>query len=139
MTSLLKYKGYLAKVEFDADEKVLRGEVLGTRDVVTFQADGAADVEREFRGSVDDYLAFCKERGERPEKPASGQFVARIDPALHRELQTLAEARGRSLNSVVALFLRREADRATAEAASATRSTKAATPRRATARQARVA
>ncbi|HLL89595.1 MAG TPA: type II toxin-antitoxin system HicB family antitoxin, partial [Tepidisphaeraceae bacterium] len=80
MTSLLKYKGYLAKVEFDADEKVLRGEVLGTRDVVTFQADGAADVEREFRGSVDDYLAFCKERGERPEKPASGQFVARIDP-----------------------------------------------------------
>jgi HicB family len=28
-----------------------------------------------FESSIDDYLAFCKQRGEEPNKPFSGQFV----------------------------------------------------------------
>jgi predicted HicB family RNase H-like nuclease len=36
---VVRYKNHLGKVEFDADAKVLHGEVVGIRDVVTFQAD----------------------------------------------------------------------------------------------------
>jgi len=35
---------------------------------------------------VDDYLDFCRERGEPPEKAVSGRFVLRVSPELHRQL-----------------------------------------------------
>jgi hypothetical protein len=49
----------------------------------------------------DDYLAFCKERGEVPEKPFSGQFVTRISPELHRQVNVAAALSGKSLNAWV--------------------------------------
>jgi len=64
--SKLKYKGYRGEVEFDAEAGILHGEVIGIRDVVTFQCTSADQTERAFRDSVDDYLAFCRERRERP-------------------------------------------------------------------------
>ncbi len=42
----MTYKGYIAKIEFDEGAKVLHGEVAGIRDVITFQADSAASIER---------------------------------------------------------------------------------------------
>jgi predicted HicB family RNase H-like nuclease len=102
---MMQYKGYLGKVEFDPDAKLLHGEVIGIRDVVTFQGRSVADVERAFRESVDDYLAFCKSRGEAPEKPYSGQLVLRIDADLHRKASMLAAAEGMSLNAWIATSL----------------------------------
>jgi predicted HicB family RNase H-like nuclease len=106
---MMIHKGYIGKVEFDADARVLHGEVVGIRDVVTFRADDVAGIEKAFRDSVDDYLAFCKERGEDPEKPASGKFVVRTDPELHRKLSAIAEATDKSLNALVTEYLSREA------------------------------
>jgi len=65
----MRYKGYAGHVLFDADASILHGEVLGIGDVVTFQGDSVAEVEKAFRDSVDDYLAFCMGRGQPPEKP----------------------------------------------------------------------
>lgn len=98
---MMQYKGYSGKVEFDAEAGILHGEVLGIRDVVTFQGKSVAEVEEAFRESVDDYLTFCKQRGEQPDKPCSGQFVVRINSELHRKASILAEAEGQSLNSIV--------------------------------------
>ncbi len=39
-----------------------------------------------FHDSVDDYLTFCAERGEEPEKPYSGKFVVRVEPELHKNI-----------------------------------------------------
>jgi hypothetical protein len=44
----MTYKGYEAIVEFDEDAKVLAGEVINTRDVITFQADAADQMNRRF-------------------------------------------------------------------------------------------
>ena len=96
---MLRYKGYYASVEFDADGGVLHGEVMNTRDVITFQADNAENVVSEFHASVDDYLEFCAERGEKPEKPLSGKFLVRATPELHKRLHIAASASGMSLNS----------------------------------------
>jgi hypothetical protein len=62
-------------------------------------------------GSVEDYLAFCKARGEDPEKPFSGQFVVRAEPSLHRAMFCAAKRAGMSLNKWVTSTLERSVSR----------------------------
>ena len=97
---MLEYKGYVGTVE--ADEGTFVGRVIGLRDVITFEGASYAEVERAFRESIDDYLAFCAERGEAPDRPYSGKIPLRIDPELHRRAVTRAEAEGLSLNQWIA-------------------------------------
>ncbi len=107
---MIEYKGYLGKVEYDSTAKLLHGEVLGIRDVVTFQARSVDELDKAFCESVDDYLDFCRSRNEPPNKSYSGQFLTRIAPELHRRLVILAETEGKSLNSLAAELLARGAD-----------------------------
>jgi len=97
----MKYKGYTGVVELDEESAMLFGRVIGLRDVITFQGSSVAEVIQAFHDSVDDYLEFCAERGESPEKPYSGQFVLRVDPRLHGAMAHAAEARGASLNALI--------------------------------------
>ena len=99
---MMEYKGYMGKVEFDDEAGVIHGEVINTRDVITFQGESVASLKKAFQESVDDYLEFCKTRGETPDKPFSGQFVTRIPPDLHRQVNVAAMLSGKSLNAWVA-------------------------------------
>ncbi|HZG42383.1 MAG TPA: type II toxin-antitoxin system HicA family toxin [Longimicrobium sp.] len=67
----MNYKGYIARVLYDGEEKVLRGRVAGIDDLVTFEARSVDELEREFRVSVDEYLAFCAEQRLDPQEPRS--------------------------------------------------------------------
>lgn len=98
---MLNYKGYLGHVEFDDENEIFVGEVINTKDVITFQADTAHGLKEAFVESIDDYLEFCDERNEKPEKPFSGKFNLRIAPELHREAYVAAKHSGMSLNSWV--------------------------------------
>ena len=98
---MMEYKGYVGKVEFDDEAGIFHGEVLDTRDVITFQGQSVAELKTAFEESIDDYLAFCKQRGEDPNKPFSGQFVTRIPPELHRQVNRAASISGKSLNAWV--------------------------------------
>lgn len=98
---MMEHEGYIGKVEFDDEAEIFHGEVINTRDVITFQGKSAAELKQAFRESIDEYLAFCAERGEAPDKPYSGQFVTRISPELHREISVAASIEGVSLNSWV--------------------------------------
>lgn len=95
---MLRYKGYTGHVEFDDEAGLFHGEVIDLRDVVTFQGTSVEELERAFQDSVDDYLEFCEERGEEPDKPFSGRFMLRLSPHLHREVYTRARQEGKSLN-----------------------------------------
>jgi len=99
---MMQYQGYIGKVEFDDEAGLFHGEVVNTRDVITFQGQSVAELRKAFRDSVDDYLAYCKQRGEEPDKPFSGQFVTRIPPELHRQANLAASLAGKSLNAWVA-------------------------------------
>jgi predicted HicB family RNase H-like nuclease len=103
----MKYKGYTGLVELEEGSDVLFGRVIGLRDVITFQGEPVAEVTQAFHDSVDDYLEFCAQRGESPEKPYSGQFVLRIDPRLHRRLANAAEEVATSLNAFIENVLTR--------------------------------
>ena len=77
---MMTYKGYRAKVEFDYDAGVLHGQVVNTRDVIFFEGTSVEELNREFRFSIDDYLAMCAERGEEPDKPFSGESASQDQP-----------------------------------------------------------
>src|SRR5205807_5512603 len=85
LNPMFEYKGYTGAVTtVDKDAGLFHGQVLGIQDVVTFEAKGVPELVKAFRDSVDDYLEFCAERKESPEKPFSGKFVVRLSPELHR-------------------------------------------------------
>ena len=96
---MMEYKGYIAKVELDAEARVFHGEVINMRDIVTFEADCVDDLLKEYHLSVDDYLDYCEELGEDPAKPFSGKFVLRVDTDLHKELFVRSQLENKSLNS----------------------------------------
>lgn len=101
----MNYRGYTGVAAFDEDADVFHGEVINTRDVVTFQGRSVKELRKAFRDSIDDYLAFCAERGESPEKPFSGSFLVRVPAAVHGRIAARARIEGKSLNAYVADLL----------------------------------
>ena len=102
---MLEYKGYIAKIDFNDDDEYLHGEVINIRDIVTFKGKTSKELKREFKQSIECYIAFCKKKNKDPEKPFSGKFIVRIPPDLHRELYTSAKMHGISLNKYIAMTL----------------------------------
>jgi predicted HicB family RNase H-like nuclease len=107
----MSYLAYQAVVTYDGDAEIFHGEVMNLRDVITFQGASVEELKTAFAESIDDYLAFCRERNEEPEKPFSGQFVVRVDPPLHRALAAAAKQAGMSLNKWVSTTLERATSR----------------------------
>jgi predicted HicB family RNase H-like nuclease len=98
---MMEYKGYMGIVEYDDDAKLFYGDVINTRDVITFQGTTVEEIERAFKDSVDDYLAWCGEEGTEPERPYSGKFNLRLPPELHKEVAIRAKKLKMSINSFV--------------------------------------
>ena len=59
----MSYKGYEGYVTLDEEAGLFHGEVINIqKDVVTFQGKTMEEARHAFEESVDDYLAFCKEK-----------------------------------------------------------------------------
>jgi predicted HicB family RNase H-like nuclease len=97
----MRYKGYQGNITFDEESEIFHGEVINTKDVITFQGKSVKELKKAFKDSIDDYLTFCAERGEEPDKPYSGNLIIRIDPELHRKLANLAKKKNKSLNALI--------------------------------------
>lgn len=95
----MKYKDYLARVEFDDEANIFHGEIINTRDVITFQGQTVAELNKAFKDSVEDYLTFCAERGEEPDKPFTGRFTIRLTPDQHKKVVLSAEKAGKNVES----------------------------------------
>jgi predicted HicB family RNase H-like nuclease len=98
---MMEYKGYLARTEFDDDADIFHGEVINIRDVITFQGKSVDELHQAFKDSVEDYLAFCAERGEKPERPFAGQLTVRLSPEQHRQVILAAEKAGQRIEKWV--------------------------------------
>jgi len=99
---MMEYKGYIGHVEFDDEAGFFHGDVINTRDVITFQGTTVEELRQALKDSVECYLDFCAEMGKAPEKPFSGKFMLRIPPDLHRKAYESARKAGKSLNAWVA-------------------------------------
>ena len=101
MMNTMEYKGFTARIEYDGEDEVFVGRLLGLRAIVSFHADTVTKLKREMHVAVDEYVASCERRGETPEKPLSGNVPLRMPPEVHGRAAILAEASGKSLNQLI--------------------------------------
>jgi predicted HicB family RNase H-like nuclease len=104
---MMKYKGYSGVVTFDDEAMIFHGEVVGLRDVITFQATTTKGLMKEFKVSVDDYLDWCEELGQKPEKPYSGTLTFRPGSDLHAKLAIAAKSKGVAVNAYLTRIVER--------------------------------
>lgn len=104
----LKYKGYLGTIEPDLGNNILLGKLSFIRDLVTYEATTLAELEQEFKTSVDLYLQDCATMDKEPDIPFKGVFNVRIDPDLHRRVVEMALEEDLSLNAFVTKALEKE-------------------------------
>jgi len=102
MKNILQYKGYTGNVQFDPDDMIFYGSIMGMKKAhIAYEGKTVDDLVRDFRGAVDDYLDMCAEEGMKPEKPFKGTFNIRLDPSLHQRLSAHAMDKGKTLNAFI--------------------------------------
>jgi predicted HicB family RNase H-like nuclease len=94
----IHYRGFTARVEYNEDDRIFVGHLIGIRDLVSFHADNVAELKAAFQESVDDYLETCRKIGKEPNKPYSGKLMFRVKPELHAGAVRAANLEGKSLN-----------------------------------------
>ena len=94
----MQYKGYTASINFDEDDDIFVGRVVGIRDIIAFHADNVADLKKEFAEMIDFYLESCARDGEEPNKPTSNKLTLRIAPRVRAAINAAAERAGTSTN-----------------------------------------
>jgi len=97
--NFMTYKGYHARVEYDAEDEIFFGRLAGIRDGVGFHAENVVDLKAAFHEAVEDYIEMCAKVGKEPQKPYSGNLMLRISPGTHRNAAKAAELAGLSLNA----------------------------------------
>jgi predicted HicB family RNase H-like nuclease len=99
----MEYKGYVSgPIDFDPEDGTFSGTVAGLADVIHFEGTKADELWDSFRGSIDEYLAICAEKGRTADRPFSGKMLVRATPELHRKATLRAASEGISLSQWVA-------------------------------------
>jgi predicted HicB family RNase H-like nuclease len=101
MNTTLQHRGYDGSVEYSAEDKLLRGRILGIRDMVSYGGKSVRSIKQNFCEAVDDYLLFCKQEGKEPNVPYNGSFNARVPRDLHQKAALYADKDDMKLNAVV--------------------------------------
>lgn len=98
----MKYKGYTGSVEYSQEDDCLFGKVQGLHGtLISYEGQSVKEIEEDFRGAVDDYLASCAERSIEPAKPFSGKLNFRMSPELHESIAYAASVLGVSINDTL--------------------------------------
>ena len=95
----LKYKGYVSKINYDPDDEIFVGKILGIKAIVGFHAETAKELKPAFHEAVEHYLELCEMRKVEPQKGFSGNFVVRLSPELHEKVTLAAANVHKSINS----------------------------------------
>jgi predicted HicB family RNase H-like nuclease len=105
--NMMEIDGYKAKIEYDPDLDLFRGEILGLNGSADFYGKTPAGLRKEFKNSLKVFLEVCEEEGINPIKDYSGKFNLRISSKLHREIAARATAADKSINQFVSEILKR--------------------------------
>jgi predicted HicB family RNase H-like nuclease len=96
--NVMTVEGYHARIEYDEELDLFRGEILGLNGGADFYGKNPKELRTEFKKSLQVFLDVCKEKGLEPRRNFSGKFNLRISPELHERLAIEAQAQGKSIN-----------------------------------------
>ncbi|MGA9601357.1 MAG: type II toxin-antitoxin system HicB family antitoxin [Methylocystis sp.] len=99
---ILKHEGYIAEVGYEDGDALMHGAVVNARAVLHFAGRDIKELKAAFVDTMEDYRAWCKERGVEPERPYSGTLSLRLSPELHRRVAEQAARAGESINQFIA-------------------------------------
>ena len=98
--NIMTIDSYHAKIEYDEELDLFRGEILGLSGGADFYGKNPKELRTEFKRSLQVFLEVCKEKGIEPKRHFSGKFNLRIPPELHEKLAIAAQAQGKSINTL---------------------------------------
>ena len=98
--NLMTVDGYQAKIEYDEELDLFRGEILGLSGGADFYGKNPKELRIEFKKSLQIFLEVCREKGIEPRRNYSGKFNLRIPAELHEKLAIVAQAEGKSINTL---------------------------------------
>jgi predicted HicB family RNase H-like nuclease len=94
----MTFEGFHAKIEYDEELDLFRGEILGLNGGADFYGKNPKALRSEFKKSLQVFLDVCQEKGIEPKRNFSGKFNLRISSELHEQLAIAAQAQGKSIN-----------------------------------------
>ena len=100
--SMMEYKNYIAKIEYDDETESFQGRTVNTENIIQFYGYNAAELKANFHAAIDAYLAHCAAKGIEPAKTYSGQVRVRFAPDVHATISAAASVSEQSLNSFIA-------------------------------------
>jgi predicted HicB family RNase H-like nuclease len=98
--NIMTLDGYHAKIEYDEELDLFRGDILGLNGGADFYGKNPKELRAEFKKSLHVFLEVCAEKGLQPRRNFSGKFNLRIPPELHERLAIEAQAQGKSINTL---------------------------------------
>lgn len=101
---------YQAKIEYDADLDMFRGEILSLNGGADFYGKNTKELRAEFKKSLRVFLDVCREKGIEPRRNYSGKFNLRIPAELHEKLAIVAQSEGKSINTLAQEALQQRVD-----------------------------
>jgi len=111
MKNVMRYKGYLARIDYDESDRVFSGNVLGMAENISFHGASVDELRGDFEFAIDHYLAVCREAGIVAQRQAGGRVLLRLPVQTHAASLIAAQAAGQSLNDwLTDTILRRLSD-----------------------------
>lgn len=92
----MSYKGYLARIEYSAEDHLFVGHLAGIQDIIGFHGTTVEELEHAFYEAVDDYLAMCAKLRQRPNPAVDGILKLQVSPEVHARVVQSAELAGKS-------------------------------------------
>lgn len=101
MKNVLKYKDFIASVQFSAVDELFYGKITGIHDLISFEGESVHELKSAFIEAVEDYLQLCRSLGKDPYKSYKGTLNVRIGPDLHKQAAEKATLQGITLNKYI--------------------------------------
>ena len=76
--NVMTVDGYQARIEFDPELDMFRGEILGLNGGADFYGESPKELRAEFKRSLASFLEVCAEKKIEPRRHFSGKFNLRI-------------------------------------------------------------
>ncbi len=93
----MNFKSYTAQIEFDDEDRIFVGRLVGIEDIVVFHGSTVDELETAFHESVEHYLAVSKRTGIPANKPSFGDLTLRVTSNVFSAIETAAESSGKGV------------------------------------------